>query len=502
MSTEDVPSAEDLGVIDVSAGGGKMFFNIASQTPHGPETKSLTFKPFVLSPSEECKCDKSWLPGMLKLLEEGNRAAHDLDTQRELDPSSTLRRDIILQLPQIAGNERSPACCIPRYVKRENIGEADVKATLFACSTIHGIDAIFGCKLQDLVEATGMNRSTVNSRMKRICDELKVNKRCAFPKSGNSIIVSIDMLPELVRPAEDISYGTVDFIVNAAAYYEKHYVWNKTLDLNTVRFVILKVKQRCALTSFSHSFQLILRDQKYQHDLYAAMERRVSKLQTQLEEGRRNERILEGHVRNLMASFGALTARLGDHADLIDVILHRVDSARGSTEYLAKSMPVTSRAQQSREFAMELHEIFENGAIPEYKPQERDVAFNKALTELQETDQDADLKEGLDFSTDDEWILSHPKGSRSKCYQHNNDKIATALGRSPIPISVSEGLFFQMSDEQTLKAQEDEESRKRARDEDDSDDEDEYEYDSDLDSDEEPPRKRFRTFGLSGSDSE
>jgi hypothetical protein len=291
-------------------------------------------------------------------------------------------------------------------------------------------------------------------------------------------------------------------MINAAAYYEKNFVWDKhsVYDMNTVRFVVLSVKVRCALTSFSHSFQHILRQQQYQHDLFVALERRLSAVQSELEEKNRNERILEGHLRNLMASFGAIVARVGDHADLLDTILHRTDMARGSVEYLAKTMPSAAGAA-SKKFAMELHAAWEDATIPTYTgDEERDPAFMQAIAELQQTAQDDDIKEGMPNNTDDEWLLNNPKKSRATCYQNTNRRIAAAVGRSPVPVSVSETNFFQLSDEQLLLAEEesdsdsddDEESRKRSR----SPPESDYE----IDSDEEPRTKRHKSLSRSYSE--
>ena len=461
-------TSSTLGFVSVVCGENGLVFDVVCQTPSGPETRSVEFQhhSIVRSPNADiCTCDTDWTGRMYEILQDPRRDLDKVTAERTVP----MRKKILLNVPQIKGNASYPVCCIPKFLKREEVGWTNVSGTLFVCSSVHGDSPVFGCFLSDLARAADLELSTARSRIKAIVKELGVARECAFPKTRTGrVVVTIDMLPEILRASEDTNFGTADLVLNAVSYYEKYFVTgNMRFDMNTVRFAILALKGECVFTNMARSFARIARELKVQHQLTESVSRRADELEREIKQLKWNFYKLDNQRRERMAAEVNISARVAKNADMLALILQRVDEGQRQGVF-ARHEPRTEEGRSRKRFSTMLTkrfaEIAKNGFEP-YKPQPNaaSVLISKTVQELASLPQDARLEDGLEHATDDVWVLEHPEGSSGTSYDKNCRKIAKALGVGHTPLTTTEKALFNLRDKQ-CRAAHAEPTRKRSAD--------------------------------------
>jgi len=403
-----------LGMTNVSCGEGGLSFEIAH--PYGgkdTETKTLTMRHIEINGNQPaCECDRSWVPEMQTILKDPRR---DLDIiMAESDPTP-IRRSILMTVPQIPCKSRQPVGCIPRFLKNDEVFETDIKGNLFVCAMIQKTTGVYGCYMSELAKATGISLSTFRSRMDALVSELRVNRNCAFPKDPNKkLIVPFDLLPDLLKITEQTNLGFADFIMQAVNYYWRFYVTDKGMSMNTVRFVILSLKNQCMFSNLSNSYQRLARAQEMQHKIIDTQRQQTERLEKRVSQLEFDLYSCNNQLRELMACNASLLTRDLYYSDMLCTLLNRTKFHAGQKVF-GRLKPQTEEECAMKNFATLMYDRF-NSVAP--KASVASEAIEAAIVDVANTS-----------SSDEESDVP-----MSQQLDKNGRQIAKALGRKVIPI--------------------------------------------------------------------
>ena len=402
-----------LGMTNVSCGEGGLTFQIANASPSGTEANCLTMRHIEINAKEtKCNCDVSWVPAMQNILKDKRR---DLDVIMSQTDPTPVRRSVLRTVPQIPVRSRQPVGCIPRFLKNDEVFETDVKGNFFVCAMIQRSTGIYGCYVSELARVTGINTSTFRSRMRALVAELRVDKRCAFPKDKDGkIVIPFDLLPDLLKISEQTNLGYSDFIMQVVNYYWRFYVTDKGMTMNTVRFVILSLKNQCMFSNLSNSYQRLAQAQEMQHKLIDSLSQQNQRLEKRVSQHDFELYSTNNQLRELTACVASLLTRDQYYSDMLCTLLDRTKFHAGQKVF-GRLKPKSDDDRAMQNFATLLHERFQTTS------EDTSVA-SQAI--------EAAIAEVAQMPCKDEETAA----STASILDQNGRQIAKALGRKNVPI--------------------------------------------------------------------
>lgn len=400
-----------LGMTNVSCGEGGLSFQIAHPSSSNGETESLTMRHIEINGKEtKCNCDLAWVPEMQNILKDTRR---DLDIIMAESNPMPIRRSILMTVPQIPARSRQPVGCIPRFLRNDEV--SGVKGNLFVCANIQRTTGVYGCYLSELAKATGINLSTFRSRMRALVAELRVDKRCVFPKDKDrKIIIPFDLLPDLLKISEQTNLGFADFIMQAVNYYWRFYVTDKGMSMNTVRFVILSLKNQCMFSNLSNSYQRLARAQEMQHKLIDSLSQQNERLEKRVSQHDFDLYSTNNQIRELTACVASLLTRDQYQSDLLCTILNRTKFHAGQKVF-GRLKPKSDEDRAMQNFATLLHDRFQTMTSNTSVASQAMEAALADVAKMPPKDEETDV-------------------STAKVLEQNGRQIAKALGRKNVSI--------------------------------------------------------------------